>query len=131
MKMPRMLAAAALGGAFMILASGALGQGQPQTVELTKVDVVKVSTGYRATKVVGASVTNSSNDSIGKIDDVIISSDGKAPYAILSVGGFLGMGTRLIAIPYESLRFADSKIMLPGATKDSLKALPEFKYAKE
>ena len=131
MKMPRMLAAAALGGALTILASAALGQGQPQTVELTKVDVVKVSTGYRATKVVGASVTNSSSDSIGKIDDVIISSDGKAPYAILSVGGFLGMGTRVIAIPYESLRFADNKIMLPGATKDSLKALPEFKYAKE
>ncbi len=131
MKMPRMLAAAALGGALTILASAAFGQGQPQTVELTKVDVVKVSTGYRATKVVGASVTNSSNDSIGKIDDVIISSDGKAPYAILSVGGFLGMGTRLIAIPYESLRFADNKIMLPGATKDSLKALPEFKYARE
>lgn len=102
-------------------------QGQPQTI--MKVDVRQVSTGFRATKIIGADVRNTTNDSIGKVDDIIISSDGKAPYAILSVGGFLGMGSRLIAVPYESLRLVENKVVLPGATKEELKGLPEFKYA--
>jgi hypothetical protein len=101
-------------------------QGQQQTI--MKVDVVKVSTGFRASKIIGANVINASNESIGKIDDVIISSDGKAPYAVVSVGGFLGMGSRLIAVPYELLRMVDNKVTLPGATKEQLKTLPEFKY---
>ena len=46
-----------------------------------------------------------------------------------SVGGFLGMGTKLIVLPYESLKATENKLILPGATKDALKDLPEFKYA--
>ena len=47
-------------------------------------------------------------------------------------GGFLGVGDHLVAVPYELLRFtADNKIMLNGATKDELKAMPEFKYASK
>jgi hypothetical protein len=57
-----------------------------------------------------------------------VSPDGKQPYAVLSVGGFLGMGTRLIVVPYDTLTFTDKKVMLPGGTKDGLKMLPEFKY---
>lgn len=106
-----------------------LAQGAPQTVQLTKVDVVKVATGFRASKVIGASVVNEANDTVGKIDDIIIGQDGKSPFVVLSVGGFLGVGTKLIVLPYEQLRTMDSKVVLPGATKDALKNLPEFKYA--
>ena len=106
-----------------------LAQGAPQTVNLTKVDVVKVATGYRASKVIGASVVNEANDTVGKVDDIIIGQDGKSPFVILSVGGFLGMGTKLIVLPYESLKATENKLILPGATKDALKDLPEFKYA--
>ncbi len=49
---------------------------------------------------------------------------------MLSVGGFLGLGDRLVVVPYDSLKMAANKIMLPGATKEALKALPEFKYAR-
>ncbi len=111
----------------VLMASSGFSQGQPQTI--TKVDVQQVSTGFRASKVIGADVVNAANESIGKIDDVIIANDGKAPYAVLSIGGFLGMGARLIAVPYESLRVVEKKIMLPGATKEQLKTLPEFRYA--
>jgi hypothetical protein len=69
-----------------------LAQGTPQTVSLTKVDVVKVATGYRASEVIGASVVNEANDTVGKVDDIIIGQDGKSPFVVLSVGGFLGMG---------------------------------------
>ena len=106
-----------------------LAQGTPQTVNLTKVDVIKVATGYRASKVIGASVVNEANDTVGKVDDVIIGQDGKSPFVVLSVGGFLGMGTKLIVLPYEQLKATENKIVLPGATKDALKDLPEFKYA--
>jgi hypothetical protein len=98
---------------------------------LVKVDPQSVATGYRATKIIGASVTNDTNDNIGKIDDLIISADGSTPFAVLTVGGFLGLGNRLVVIPYSSLKFADNRIMLPGANKDELRALPEFKYARD
>jgi hypothetical protein len=49
-------------------------------------------------------------------------------YAILSVGGFLGLGTHLLAVPFGSLRVVDKQMHLPGAPRGSLKALPEFRY---
>jgi len=106
-------------------------QGVPQSVEITKVDVQKVAAGYRASKVIGSTVVNDANQTIGKIDDLLVTRDGKEPYAVLSVGGFLGMGTRLVVIRYDSLKFPDNKIMLPGGTRDGLKMLPAFQYSKE
>jgi hypothetical protein len=123
----------AFAGAAMIsialLSGGAGAQGTQQTVELVKVDVQKLAAGYRASKVIGSSIVNDANETIGKIDDLLVSSDGKQPYAVLSVGGFLGMGTRLVVVPYETLKFAGNKVILPGGTKEGLKMLPEFKYA--
>jgi len=124
------LASAAIIGV-MLLATHANAQGVPQSVEITKVDVQKVAAGYRASKVVGSSVVNDANQTIGKIDDLLVTRDGKEPYAVLSVGGFLGMGTRLVVIHYDSLKFADNKIVLPGGTKDGLKMLPAFQYSKD
>ena len=40
------------------------------------------------------------------------------PYAVLSIGGFLGMGSHLVVVPYDSLKFADNKVVLPGGTKE-------------
>ena len=116
--------------ASMVVLSGPAGaQGTTQTVEVAKVDVQKLSAGYRASKVIGSSVLNDANEAIGKIDDLLVSTDGKAPYAVLSIGGFLGLDTHLIVVPYDSLNLVDNKIVLPGGTKDTLKMLPEFKYA--
>ena len=117
-------AATALAAPALVLA-----QGTPQTVQLTKVDVVKVATGYRASKVIGSSVVNEAGNTVGTVDDVIIGEDGKAPFVVLSVGGFLGIGTKLVVLPYQQLKTMDRKIVMPGATKDALKDLPEFKYA--
>ncbi|WP_428674485.1 PRC-barrel domain-containing protein [Reyranella sp.] len=105
-------------------------QGTQQTVQLAKIDVVKASTGYRASKVIGASIINDANETVGKVDDVILGDD-RTSYAVLSVGGFLGVGNKLVALPYEAIRKTDEKLIIPGATKDALKALPEFKYASK
>lgn len=50
---------------------------------------------------------------------------------MLSVGGFLGMGNRLVAAPFKELHVTDKRLSMEGASKDSLRALPEFRYAKE
>jgi hypothetical protein len=114
----------------VILSSGSAGaQGAAQTVELVKVDVQTLAAGYRASKVIGSNVVNDANETIGKIDDLLVSSDGKRPYAVLSIGGFPGMGTHLVVVPYDTLKFTDNKVTLPGGTKEGLRMLPEFKYA--
>jgi hypothetical protein len=114
-----------------LLSSDAAAQGVQQTVDLVKVDVKTLAAGYRASKIIGSEVVNDANETIGEINDVLVSSDGKQPYAVLSIGGFLGMGTHLVVVPYETLKFGDKKVTLLGGTKEGLKMLPEFKYATE
>lgn len=116
----------------VVMAAGiggqALAQGAPQTVSIMKVDPATVATGFRSSKIVGSSVVNEVNETVGSVDDLIVTPKEKAPYAVLSVGGFLGMGTKYVIVPFGSLQMQDKKIVLPGATKDALKALPEYKY---
>jgi hypothetical protein len=100
----------------------------PQTVTLMKVDPQTLATGYRSSKIVGSTVVNDANQTVGSIDDLIITPGGQAPYAVLSVGGFLGIGTKYVALPFTALKIVDRKIVLPGGTKDALTALPEFRY---
>jgi sporulation protein YlmC with PRC-barrel domain len=113
--------AVALGGT-------AFAQGAPQTVALTRVDPQTVASGYRSTKIVGSSVVNDSGETVGTINDLIVTSNEKVPFAVLSVGGFLGMGTKYVVVPFNELQMQGNKITLPGATKDSLEKLPSFNY---
>jgi sporulation protein YlmC with PRC-barrel domain len=107
----------------------AFAQGKPQTLSMTKVDPATLTTGYRTSKVVGSTVYNDSGEAIGTIDDLIVTPTAKVPYAVLSVGGFLGMGTRLVVVPIDTLEVKDKRMVLHDATKDSLKLLPAFVYA--
>jgi sporulation protein YlmC with PRC-barrel domain len=101
-----------------------------QGVELIVVDVTTVAKGYRTSKLTGTSVTNDQNEKIGTVDDFVIDHE-KVLFTVLQIGGFLGIGGHLVAVPYQSLVLDEtgSKIRLPGATRDELKKLPEFKYA--
>lgn len=81
------------------------------------------------------SVVNDKKDKIGEVEDLIISPSKAsntplATYAIIGVGGFLGIGERKVAIPMEQLKLQGKQLTLPGATKDALKALPPFVYQK-
>jgi hypothetical protein len=118
------------GGAIVVAALGspALSQGTPQTLSVMKVDPASLATGYRTSKVVGSTVVNETNETVGTIDDLIVTPGDKVPFAVLSVGGFLGMGTKFVVVPYNSLEIRDNKMVLIGATKESLKSLPAFKY---
>jgi sporulation protein YlmC with PRC-barrel domain len=126
---PAVLIAGAIAAAGMIAAVPRPVHGQPAAVNLAVLDVAVVGKGYRVSKLMGRAVTNSMNERVGTIDDFVIGRD-RVLFTILQVGGFLGIGSHFIAVPYQSLVLDDTgtKITLPGATKDELKKLAEFKY---
>jgi sporulation protein YlmC with PRC-barrel domain len=107
-------------------------QARSQAVNLVELDVKVVSAGYRASKLIGQPVLNDDSQNIGKLDDIVLGADAKANYAIIQVGGFLGIGAHLVAVPFESLKIdkAGNKIVLPGASKTALENLAEFKYSE-
>lgn len=111
-------------------AQAAFAENQPQTVPVSHVDVQGLTVGYRASKIIGADVVNGENQSVGKIDDLIITPSAKTPVAILSVGGVLGVGGKMVAVSTNDLTVNADKVTMEGATKDSLKDLPAFKYNK-
>lgn len=106
-----------------------------QSASLSSADTQKLGNAWRASKVNGASVYNDKNEKVGSVDDLIIDRNDHVVYAVLSVGGFLGMGNHLVAVPYDQLvintdnKGKVDKVVMRGATKDSLKAMPEFKYS--
>ena len=117
---------AALWSLLMVAAPGPV---LSQAVKLIIVDVNVVAQGYRVSKLTGNSITNEKNERIGTLDDFVIGRD-RSLFAIIQVGGFLSIGSHLVAVPYESLVIHDEtrKIELPGASKEELKILAEFRY---
>ncbi|MEA2869773.1 MAG: hypothetical protein QOE39_4488 [Bradyrhizobium sp.] len=129
---------------------------------------------WRTSKVVGLNVYNDNNESIGSINDLLTDKNGNIKAVVVGVGGFLGVGTHLVAIPFDKIKFVNEPIAYTGvaggsnaaggrpassttttgaattntgsaaesksnpwypdhavfnATKDELKAMPEFKYS--
>ena len=92
------------------------------------------STDWRGSKLIGATVYGPDNKSIGDINDVLIANDGKINAVVIGVGGFLGVGEKNVAVPFDKLqvsRKADSasidKVTV-SYTKDELKSAPKFAY---
>ncbi|WP_028349571.1 PRC-barrel domain-containing protein [Bradyrhizobium murdochi] len=127
---------------------------------------------WRASKMVGLNVYNDSNESLGSINDLLTDKSGDIKAAVIGVGGFLGVGEHLVAVPIDKVKFVDEPIASTtatapatggartgagggtttgaatapaaakknpwypdhavfSATKDQLKAMPEFKYSIE
>jgi sporulation protein YlmC with PRC-barrel domain len=97
------------------------------SVAIVEVDVAVVARAMRATRLIGAAVDNDDGERIGTIDDLMLTGD-LVEFVILSVGGFLGLGAHLVAIDFDDLELDGDRIILPGATKEELKRLPEFEY---
>ncbi|WGR95813.1 PRC-barrel domain-containing protein [Bradyrhizobium sp. ISRA443] len=125
---------------------------------------------WRASKVVGLRVYNDSNENVGSINDLLMDKGGAIKGVVIGVGGFLGVGEHLVAVPLDKVKFATEPVANSGgsasntgspnkmstntttgaapaktakpnpwypdhavfsASKDELKAMPEFKYATE
>lgn len=86
---------------------------------------------FRASDIIGEEIENAQGQEVGEIDDLIVTQDNNVLYAVVSVGGFLGIGDRLVAIPYKDLqvnrRGADT-VVTYNVTREELKARPEFRY---
>jgi sporulation protein YlmC with PRC-barrel domain len=65
---------------------------------------------WRASKVVGLSVYNSKDENIGAISDLLMDKSGNIKAAVIGVGGFLGMGEHLVAIPFDKIKFVEEPV---------------------
>jgi hypothetical protein len=105
--------------------------GMPKNPDLT-VATVKLQGGSRISKLIGSSVYNEQNEKIGSLDDLILKDGDRIAMGVVSVGGFLGMGNKLVAVPYDHLHLEtdkdQTKITMPGASKEALNAMPTFTY---
>jgi hypothetical protein len=91
---------------------------------------VKLENGTRASKMIGAAVFNDQNQQVGTVDDLILDQSDKAVLAVISVGGFLGVGGKLVAVKYAALHTDDkNRVVLPEASKDALNKMPSFTYS--
>lgn len=87
----------------------------------------------RASEFIGETVRNGKGEKIGSVDDLILNRGDRILYAVISVGGFLGVGDRLVAVPFEALRFGAKDVegvVIYDTTKEQLKAEPAFTYAE-
>jgi hypothetical protein len=78
-------------------------------------------------------VYNDQNEKIGSLEDLILKDGNHIAIGVVSVGGFLGIGNKLVAVPYDQLHLEtdrdQTKITMPGASKEALKAMPTFTYS--
>ena len=82
----------------------------------------------RMSQVLGSRVYNDRNESIGEVEDVVLHGVAQGPVAVIQVGGFLGLGGRLVAVPLNDLRWMNERIVLQGATKEQLQSRPAFDF---
>jgi sporulation protein YlmC with PRC-barrel domain len=165
-----------------LLASVAFAQGPSANTDrattvapATAADPASFKGTWRTSKLVGLNVYNDSNESLGSINDMLTDKSGGIKAVVIGVGGFLGVGEHLVAVPIDKVKFVDEPVAYTGAassapaagtrpatgssttttgaatapapaakknpwypdhavfsaTKDQLKAMPEFKYSAE
>src|SRR5580693_7861262 len=110
--------AAGLAGS-ALLASVAFAQTPTTTTDRANVAPAAVSDSsfqgnWRTSKVVGLNVYNDNNESLGSISDLLTDKSGNIKAVVISVGGFLGVGTRLIAVPFDKVKFVNEPIAYTG-----------------
>ena len=97
---------------------------------------VERADGMLASNLIGETVYNGAGDeaeNIGEVKDIVMSNDGNAEAVVIGVGGFLGIGEKNVSVEYDKVEWAerdgDRWIIISGATKEDLEALPDFDRA--
>lgn len=92
--------------------------------------VDKLDRPLRAAEIIGSDVRNMKNRNLGEVDDVVLSpTSGEIQYAILSHGGFLGMGEKQIAVPWRELKVTtegDDRVFVLNMSEEALEQAPDF-----
>jgi sporulation protein YlmC with PRC-barrel domain len=98
---------------------------------VTVTELQEVTKGWSVKRtILGQPVYNDNKERVGTVDDLIVTPEKAISYAIVNAGGFLGLAKHNVAIPVSQFKLVDNKLVLPGATKEALKASPEFQYAQ-
>lgn len=102
-----------------LLATVAFAQTPPATTDKAPTAVTTTTTSasgeWRASKMSGVKVYNEANENIGSINDLLMDKSGAVKIAVIGVGGFLGLGEHLVAVPYEKLKFVNEAVAYTGA----------------
>ncbi|AWO93511.1 MULTISPECIES: PRC-barrel domain-containing protein [Bradyrhizobium] len=79
---------------------------------------------WRTSKMPGLKIYNDANENIGSINDLLMDKSGAIKIAVIGVGGFLGMGEHLVAVPYDKLKFVNEAVAYTGAAGTNPNAKP-------
>ena len=71
---------------------------------------------WRTSKLVGLSVYNDKNESLGSINDLLADKNGNIKAVVIGVGGFLGVGEHLVAVPFDKIKFVNEPVAYTGAS---------------
>jgi len=118
-------------------ALGTLGTAEAQvagstTVGISVTDLTQVAMGWSVKKtLLGKTVYNELGERIGNVADLIIAPDRNVSYLIVGAGGFIGIGRHDVAIPIAQIQDKGGRLVIPGATKGIVKAMPRFDYADD
>jgi sporulation protein YlmC with PRC-barrel domain len=109
------IAAGLLGTALLATAASA----QTPTTTTDRANTASASTSsfqgdWRASKIVGLSVYNDANESVGSINDLLTDKSGNIKAVVLSVGGFLGVGAHMVAVPFDKVKFVNEPVAYTG-----------------
>lgn len=130
--MKKILLVAALGiaGAMSALTPVAAQVAGSTTIGVAVTQLDRIALGWSAKKnILGKTVYDEAGEKIGKIDDLIIDLDKNVSYLIVGAGGFVGMGRHDVAVSTTLMHQQNGRIILPGATKESVRAMQRFDYA--
>ena len=102
-----------------------------QTIGVTVEQSQLIVEGWSAKKsLLGKSIYNDSGEKVGVLHDIIIAPDNAVSFAIVAAHQFLGVSQHDVAIPMSQLDYVDGKLVWAGATRDAVKSIPAFQYAK-
>jgi hypothetical protein len=102
---------------------------QPLGISVTEAQLIV--NGWSVEKaILGKPVVNDNGVRIGVVHDIIIAPDRSASFAIVAAHQFAGVSQHDIAIPIDQLDFVNGKLTLPGGTRQAIKAMPSFEYAR-
>jgi len=100
------------------------------TVPIPGIEDAKLAASARASKLIGSTI-HKGDASIGKIEDVLVDLDHASLTAvIISVGGFLGIGDKLVAVPVNQIKVSNEAKFTTDLTKEQLTAAPAFDFGK-
>jgi sporulation protein YlmC with PRC-barrel domain len=102
------------------------------SVGVSVIEATRLTMGWSVKKgILGKTVYNDSGDKVGTVEDLIISPDRTVSYLIVGAGGFVGIGRHDVAIPVTQVKDTGGRLIIPGATKAIVQAMPRFDYADD